>query len=118
MKATPSDKFRTAQKRVACIKGFYRHLTIYVIANIGLVILKVYALDFFADVTDEGFRDWLGWNIIFTPILWGLGLLFHGLHVFVFKCRPLKELIKPSFVKRWEEQKIREYMDGDRQKEE
>ncbi|MEK6155548.1 2TM domain-containing protein [Flavobacteriaceae bacterium 3-367] len=120
MEQQPSDRYIAAQKRVARIKGFYRHLTIYIIANIALIVLKVYAFDFFPDydMTDESFRSWLGWNIVLTPIFWGLGLLFHGLHVFAFKSKPLKELLKPPFVKRWEERQIQKYMDGDGQKKE
>ncbi|RZI40644.1 2TM domain-containing protein [Herbaspirillum sp. HC18] len=51
--------------------GFYIHLTVYVVVNAGLILFNVLM------VPD---RLWSVW-----PLLgWGIGLLFHGLSVFLF----------------------------------
>jgi hypothetical protein len=44
------------------------------------------------------------WAHFTTPFFWGIGLLFHGLYVFQFKA---------GFFKKWEERKIREFMERD-----
>lgn len=115
MKNYPSEKFVKAKKRVDSIKGFYKHLKIYIIANVLLLFVKLYVYDFFVieGVEDQGFLNWLGWNIVLTPILWGIGVFCHGLYVFKFKSISLKEL-KPRFFKEWEECQIRKYMEEDR----
>ena len=89
-------KYERARKRVEQEKGFYGHLTAYVIINIALLIMNL-DLKFV-------FVDQLRWHILATPLLWGIGLLIHGLVVFGkgFK-----------LFKNWEEKKIKELMDKD-----
>ena len=64
--------YEQAKKRVEEKKGFYIHLTVYSIVNIGLVLLWTFA-------TGGGF-PWF----VFPLGGWGIGLLFHYLFVFVF----------------------------------
>jgi len=111
MKPDQSEKFERAQKRVKDLKDFYRHLRVYIVINLILVFLIYRGLDFFGEraVEDSGFNDWLVWNIFGTPIIWGIGLGFHAVYVFVIKSRSLKEL-KPKFYKEWEERQIEKYM--------
>lgn len=106
-----SEKFKRAQRQVQQIKKFYRHVRIYLVVNIVLLVVKFKALDFFQSegIQNQGFIDWFEWNIIGTPILWGLGLLFHGLYVFVYKAKPWAEM-KPSFMKRWEEKQLQKFL--------
>lgn len=106
-----SPRFIQAKKRVNQMKRFYRHLSVYVVVNGILLILKLRLFDFFTQqgITDEGFYDWLNWNIIGTPILWGIGLLVHGIYVFGLKSRALKD-IKPEFIKKWEVKKLEEFL--------
>lgn len=68
-------------------------------------------MDYFESVgfQDEGFLDWFLWNIIGTPIIWGLGLLFHGWHLFVYKTKLLSEF-KPSFIREWEQKQLQRFL--------
>jgi len=63
--------YKEARKRVEEKKGFFIHLTIYIVVNIVLVIIWA--------TTRAGF-PWF----IFPLAGWGIGVLFHGLGVFVF----------------------------------
>lgn len=106
-KSHQSEKYKRAQRQVQQIKKFYSHVRVFIIVNIVLLIVKFKALDYFSSegIQNEGFINWFEWNIIGTPILWGIGLLFHGLYVFVHKAKPWAEM-KPDFMKRWEEKQL------------
>ncbi|MBS3992514.1 MAG: 2TM domain-containing protein [Bacteroidetes bacterium] len=92
------DSYFRAKKRVDRIKGFYKHLAIYIIINIFLLVLK-YFKDY--DFNDNFWR-WETFNVVF---FWGIGLAIHFINVFGF-----------NFIlgKKWEEQKIKELMDNDK----
>jgi hypothetical protein len=62
---------RRAEKRVEAKLGFYIHLAVYILVN-GMMV----AVDL---MTSRG-EHWFMWPLIG----WGVGLLFHGLGVFVF----------------------------------
>jgi hypothetical protein len=98
------NKYDKAVKQVKKIKGFHRHVIVYLIFNIVIVALG-YKLAFFVLNTtpnpNEGFIDWMYLNVWSTPVLWGIGLLIHGLCVYRFKF---------SFFRKWEERKIKEFM--------
>ncbi len=64
--------YEEAKKRVEEKKGFYIHLTVYIVVNIGLVLL-------WASATGRGY-PWFVWSLGG----WGTGILFHYLSVFVF----------------------------------
>ena len=85
-------KYLEAKKRVKRIKGFYIHLLVYTVVNIALIISDS------AEGTDRFFTI----DTYYTAIFWGIGLLAHGLSVFL-----------PNFIlgKNWEEEKIRELME-------
>lgn len=84
-------KYLEAQKRVKRLKSFYIHAAVYVMVNLFLIASS---LQKGMDLTDV--------NIYWTAIFWGVGLLGHGLSVFL-----------PNVLmgKDWEERKIRELMD-------
>jgi len=83
-----NEKYEKAKKRVEEIKGFYSHLIVYICVNIVLVIINL--------ITSPG-ALWFFWPLAG----WGIGLIFHGLGVFVFSKFP---------GKKWEERKIKEVM--------
>ena len=91
------SRYKIAKKRVEEEKGFYKHLTAYIIINVFLTLIN-------SDFIDEGFSNWLDWNLYFTAFFWGIGLFFHWIKVF-----------KPNIIfnKQWEERKIKEIMDKD-----
>ncbi len=93
--------YKEAKKRLNEEKGFYIHLTIYIVMNITITIFQ-YTLD--------GHKDWVFWMTIFRPLLWGIGLLSHGLWTFRRNIKWFKNTI---YSKQWEERKIKELMDKD-----
>lgn len=81
-----------AQKRVEDIKGFYGHLTSFIVVNIGLITLNL------------GTSPKHLW-FLYPLIGWGVGLMAHGMSVFNYM---------PFLNSDWEERKIRELMEKDR----
>ena len=87
-------KYQEAAKRVKKIKGFYTHLTVYIVVNTMIIIVNVQNLD-------EG-ESFFKFKTFSTALFWGIGLAAHGLSVFL-----------PSLImgKDWEEKKIKELME-------
>ena len=100
-----SQKYIEARKRVKEIKGFYNHLTAYILINLAIIIIRVPVVIFFmdrlGDKADKGFTDWIDLNVLITPLVWGIGLLFHFIVVFGKKS---------GFMRSWEERKIQEFL--------
>lgn len=90
-----AKKRAAAKKRVAELKGFYVHLSIYIVINF-LLLLK--ALGVFENGPINLHMP--SWSYFTTPFFWGLWVLGHGLYVFNIK----------MFTK-WEERKIQEYLE-------
>jgi pilus assembly protein TadC len=90
--------YARAKKKLKKLLGFYRHLTVYILVNIFLIILITVNRD-----DNEGFWDFRTFS---TAIFWGIGLMFHFFGVFA-----------PDFLfgKNWEERKMKEYMDKDKE---
>ena len=87
------ERYYKARKQVERIKGFYGNLAAYIISNIALLILNL--------ATSPEYL-WFFW-----PLLgWGIGVLVHGIIVFNYL---------PFFNKDWEEQKIKEYMQKEKE---
>ncbi len=91
-------RYEEAQKRVRSIKGFYVHLTIYIFINAAIIIVNLQN----HQISAENYF----WVFLSTPLFWGIGLLFHWTRVF-----------GPNFIfsKKWEERKIKEMMDKEKQ---
>jgi uncharacterized integral membrane protein len=91
------EKYERAAKRVKRIKGFYTHLVVYVVVNLMIVVVNVQNLS-----SEESYFQWQNFT---TLGFWGIGLLAHGMSVFM-----------PDFImgKNWEERKIKEYMDREK----
>lgn len=91
-------RYEEAQKRVKQIKGFYVHLIIYLFINAAIIILNLQNHQF-------TFGNDL-WVWFATPFFWGIGLFFHWVRV-----------MGPNFIfgKKWEERKIKELMEKERQ---
>ena len=78
-----------AKKKVEELKGFYIHLTIFIVINLLLIAVKLIGHHYYGDA---------------TPIFWGIGLAFHAIKVFNGN---------PFFSKEWESRQIRKYMEED-----
>ena len=87
-------RYEKAKKRVEEIKGFYSHFFVYVLVNLALFIINLLTS-----------RDswWFFWPLCF----WGIGIVAHAVSVFGAGrfCGP-----------EWEERKIREMMERDRER--
>ena len=92
-----------AKKRVQELKGYYSHITIFVIVNVILYLLKTGMLTSLlpeAFPKESYYYDWINSNIL----IWTLILIVHTLIVFRDKF---------TFVKKWEERQIKKYMEED-----
>ena len=95
---SPEDvKYYVALKRVKRIKAFYTHALVYVVINLMFVVINYQNLG-------EG-ESYFQWHNFITAFFWGIGLLAHGLSVF------LPGMILGSD---WEERKIKELMEKEK----
>ncbi|MFO7296977.1 MAG: 2TM domain-containing protein [Pseudomonadota bacterium] len=85
---TREERRARARERLDRVKGFYAHLFIF-----AIVLVLLFAVD-----ATMGTTWWVQW--VFLG--WGIGILAHAFAVF---------FTAPKFIERWQERKIREYMD-------
>jgi hypothetical protein len=85
--------YKRAKERVEEIKGFYIHFFVYVLVNFALFLLNI--------ITSPD-ALWFYWPLIG----WGIGLFIHGFTVFG---------AHRILGRDWEERKIKELMEKDRQ---
>jgi hypothetical protein len=90
-------KYYEAYKRVKKIKGFYTHAIVYVVINVMIVVANIQDL--------KPGESYFQMQNFFTAFFWGIGLLAHGLSVFL-----------PNFIlgNYWEEKKIKELMEKEK----
>jgi hypothetical protein len=87
-----------AKKRVEELKGYYKHLAIYVIVNSFLSGAQI--VDGISE--DKTFKEiFSDFGIYAIWLFWGIGLFFHTLNTF-----GLSKLLGPN----WQERKVKEYM--------
>ena len=101
MNKLENEKYKKAKKKVKDIKGFYSHLTVYLLVNIFLILIQ---MGLFSRAFFEFGFEMPSWSMLSTPFFWGIGLAFHAFHVFHDRV---------SFFKNWEERKIKEFMEKD-----
>ncbi|SDB23056.1 2TM domain-containing protein [Flavobacteriaceae bacterium MAR_2010_188] len=90
------ELYLRAKKRIEKLKGFYWHLAVYLVINIFLICIN--------GLKSNG--DFWEFHTFSTAIWWGIGIAFHGAGVF-----------GPSmfFGKDWEDRKMKEYMEKEKQ---
>ncbi|WBL21018.1 2TM domain-containing protein [Zunongwangia sp. HRR-M8] len=88
------EKYIEARKKVKKIKDFYTHLMVFIVVNLFLFGVNWYTIDLQ--------YPWFLW-VLFG---WGIGLAFDYLKAFDKN---------PMFNKDWEERKINEYMNKERE---
>lgn len=96
------ERYERALKRVKKIKGFYVHLVVFITVNLFLFALSFVFRQNHIN-SDINFIYWKLSNLV----LWGLGLLIHGLYVFGSNI---------FLGKNWEEQKIKQLMEKENKK--
>ena len=99
-KFTQEQQYVLVRKRVEKIKGFYIHLSVYIIVNILLSGVIVYGLMSSGDTFSETFSNF---GVYSTWVFWGIGLFFNWLGVFGFRFL--------GFGSDWEERKIKQLME-------
>lgn len=87
-----AERYQKAKQRVEKMKGFYTHLVIYLIFSAFFIFLNFRSGNF----------PWA----IFPIVGWGLGIMGHATETFGWN---------PFFGRQWEERKIKEIMEKDRQ---
>ena len=97
MNAHDEIKYQEALKRVKKIKGFYTHAIVYVIINLMIIIVNYQDLE-----PGESYFQYKNFTTLF---FWGIGLAAHGFSVFVTQW---------FLGNNWEERKIKELMDKDK----
>lgn len=89
---THTDRYQRAKNRVEKMKGFYTHLGIYILFCAFFIFLNFRSGNF----------PWA----IFPIAGWGIGILGHATETFGWN---------PFFGRKWEERKIKEVMEKERQ---
>ena len=94
-KFSNDEQYNIAYKKVKRIKGFYSHAMVYVVINIMLFIVNV-------QNSSENIWHWKNFS---TALFWGIGLVAHGMSVFL-----------PGIIlgKNWEDKKIKELMEKEK----
>lgn len=93
------QQYIRAQKRVEEIKKFYKHLVVYILINLVFIGRRIYKDIVYRDESVmEAFLDLHNYNLFFW---WGVIVFLHGFSVFAKG---------KFFSKKWEERKIKEYM--------
>lgn len=87
------NKLLRAKERVEELKKFYSHLTTYILVIGGLAALNYWVNQFH--------YMWFLW----AAFGWGIGMVSHALKTF---------RLNPFFGKNWEERKIKQFMDEDK----
>ncbi|NKI32732.1 2TM domain-containing protein [Croceivirga thetidis] len=90
---TNESKYIKAKERVDELKKFYGNLTSYVLVISGLAAVNYWI------------NGWSYMWFLWAAFGWGIGLFFHAINTF---------RINPFFGKNWEERKIKELMDKDK----
>ncbi|WP_310994205.1 2TM domain-containing protein [Aequorivita marina] len=100
METKRSLKYLKAKKKVEALKSFYSHLVIYVVINVGVILMA-------ANVFNAKAIDFSNWTNYITAAFWGIGLIWHGIYVFFVMH------VKNNFLARWEEKKIKQVLEKD-----
>jgi len=103
----PLSSYERAKKRVDRIKGFYGHLSVYIIVNLILLFIRSNYDFYFGQEgipSDTIVLSDINWETYGTPIVWGVGLTIHAISVFGKN---------PFLGKQWEARQIEKYMKED-----
>ncbi|WP_188371226.1 2TM domain-containing protein [Muriicola marianensis] len=97
-KRPEDEKFKKAKKKVEELKGFYIHLSVYIVIN-SFILLNLLIRSW------DGSEHFWQFGTFFTPFFWGIGLAFHGFKVFDYN---------PILGKKWEEKQIKKFIEKDK----
>lgn len=100
MESKKSLAYLRAQKKVEILKGFYSHLIVFIIINVGIILVS-------ANVFNSKPINFEHWSNYITAFFWGIGLVCHALYVFFIMN------LGNNFLRRWEDKKIKEFLEKD-----
>ncbi len=95
-----NKKIARARQRVDELKGFYVHLTVYIVVNTFISTSKILGNLENGESFNEAFFD-LGTFFVWGA--WGIGLGFHAAKIFGYSL----------FSKDWEQRQIQKYIEED-----
>ncbi len=98
------NQYDKAKKKVTLIKGFYRHLFIYLCVCLSITLFK------FIGTMTEGsvvFNVFKHASLLFLWIPWGIGLLIQGMVAF--------DVISLMMGKGWEERKVQKILEQEKE---
>lgn len=98
---TEQLKMERARRRIKALKGFYIHFAVYIVVNAGLLITSYFKGDYLQKQPHE----FWSFQTFSTAVFWGIGLLCHAFNTFGTSL---------LLGKGWEDRKIREYMDNNK----
>lgn len=101
MEIKQNSAYLKARRKVELLKGFYGHLTVYILVNIAIILVS-------SNIFGRGKTDFFHWGSYVPAFFWGIGLLFHGVYVF------LTLYFKNNVLRRWEERKIKQFLEEDK----
>lgn len=93
-----NTKYLKAKKRVDELRGFYKHLAVYIVINGFFIGRRIYLDIIYGDSFIDAFTEMSNYRLFFW---WGFGLIIHGLNTYRYS----------FFSKNWEERKIKEEME-------
>ena len=97
-----NNAYKQAERRVKRIRNFYNHLQIFAIMMVILLIFSNTIFNFFeSHIHNPGTLKWAQSNVWINCLLWGFGVLIHGLYAFKYKV---------TFIEKWENEKVDELM--------
>lgn len=100
MESAKRQVYLRAKAKVEALKGFHHHLIVFVLINTAIILVS-------ANVFSSEKVDFSKWTNYITTFFWAFGLISHGIYVFFILNT------KGNFLKRWEEKKIRQFLEED-----
>lgn len=91
-----NEKLERAKEKIKELKGFYVHLTVFILVNLFIVGGVIFS---------SGWNGFLNIGTYFTPFFWGIGLVVHYSKV---------HGSLPFFSKDWEKRQIKKYMEKEK----
>ncbi len=96
-------KYHRAEQKVQALKGFFRHILVFAAFTLCFLAVRYYLLPMSGALPqDKDILNWLDWNTFLIPGLWAVVVIVHGLWVYNFRFK---------WIKDWEERKLMEFME-------
>jgi len=100
MEQQPTKAYLKAKKKVETLRGFYSHVSVYIIINTLLICMS-------ANLFNSSPIDFLAIGNYVTAFFWGIGLVSHGLYVlYVYYA-------EQNIFQKWEDKKIEQILKED-----